>query len=115
VAGFSTSRNGAIPGGADGIKPRAAGTLATQDCKLVAESYDFEFQFHTAAKPVSEPAEDRRDVSKHSGDFTVQRTKSLGFSTISKFLVGTDRAAESRNLQCSVSPALLVCCLLNSS
>jgi len=32
-----------------------AGTLATQDCQLVAERNDLELQFRAAAKPTSEP------------------------------------------------------------
>jgi hypothetical protein len=66
-----------------------AGTLATQDCQLVAERNDFELQFHAAAKPTSEPGEDRRNVSKQAGDSTARLDKSLDFSTISEFLVGT--------------------------
>jgi len=36
-------------------EPWAAGTLATQDCQLVAERNDLELQFRAAAKPISEP------------------------------------------------------------
>ena len=39
----------------EGAEPGTAGTLATQDCQLVAERNDLELQFRAAAKPTSEP------------------------------------------------------------
>jgi len=36
-------------------EPGAAGTLATQDCQLVAERNDLELQFRATAQPTSEP------------------------------------------------------------
>jgi len=40
-------------------EPGADGTLATQDCQLVAERNDLELQFRAAAKPISEPGKKR--------------------------------------------------------
>jgi hypothetical protein len=59
----------------DGVESETAGAVATQDCQLVAEHNDFELQLHAAAKPTSEPGEDRRDVCKHAGDTTVPQDR----------------------------------------
>jgi hypothetical protein len=58
-------------------------------CQLVAERNDLELQNRAAVKPTSEPGEERRDDCEHAGDTTAGQDKSLDFSTLSEFLVGT--------------------------
>jgi hypothetical protein len=65
------------------------GTLATQNCKLVARRNDLELQFDAAAKATSEPGKERRDICEHVGDSTARQKKSLDFSTLAEFLLGT--------------------------
>ncbi len=73
----------------DTKEPRTAGTLAMQDCQLVAERDHFELQFHAAAKPSCEPEKERGDICEHAGDSTARQIKSPAFSTLSVFSVGT--------------------------
>ena len=51
-------------------------------------------QFHAAAKPASEPSKKRRAECEHVRDTTAGQDKSLDFSILSEFSVGTGLFAQ---------------------
>lgn len=55
----------------------------------MAERNYLELQSQAAAKPTTEPGEQRRDEREHAGDTTAGQDNSLGFSTLSEFSAGT--------------------------
>src|SRR5208337_2358075 len=73
----------------DGDESPTARMLAMQDCHLVTQRDDLEFQFHAASKPTSEPGEECRDVCEHAGDITAVILKTPDIPTLSEFSVAT--------------------------
>jgi hypothetical protein len=76
----------------DGAQPQTAALLSMQNSRLVTERDEFQFQFGPAANPASQPREHGRDECEHARDITGRRAKSLCFSLLSEFSVGTGRA-----------------------
>src|SRR5208337_3084062 len=92
----------------DGDESPTARMLAMQDCHLVTQRDDLEFQFHAASKPTSEPGEECRDVCEHAGDITAVILKTPDIPTLSDFSVATGVGGILIGCMCGIVPAVRV-------
>ena len=66
-----------------------AGPLTIQHRYLMTQRDELKLQFCAAAKPASQPRQERRNQYEHAGDITECRPKSPAFSLLSEFSAGT--------------------------
>ena len=66
----------------DGVQAQTAAPLTIQHRYLMTQRDELKLQFCAAAKPASQPRQERRNQCEHAGDITECRPKSQAFSLL---------------------------------